>query len=156
MSNMDQSRLANEMSKRMNQRGIGLCDGPTMLAVVAVMKDRAQTLEEMADKIGYLYTEFDEYNPDSVSKHVTAQTAGLLSDFLPVLSELENWEKSEISQAIKDFVSDKGIKFPHIAQPLRIAVSGSDNTPSIDIVLQLIGKHRSLARIEKAIDFFSR
>ena len=112
-------------------------------------------MEELADKVIYLYKDIDEYDEDSMAKHVNESTAGLLEKILPQLKQIDLWEKDQISQVIKGFVKQEEIKFPHIAQPLRIAISGSDNTPSIDLVLQLIGKNRSIDRIEAAIKAFS-
>ena len=56
---------------------------------------------------------------------------------------------------IKRTVADEGIRFPQIAQPLRIAVSGSVATPSIDQTLYLVGKKNTLDRIDKAVEFFA-
>ena len=153
---MDPSLLAGEISKRLNQRGIGLSNGPQMIEVVGIMRQRAQTLEEMIDKILYLYTDFDQYDPQSVDKHVTGSTSGILTRMMTELETLEEWNSVEISRTIKTFVAEQGIRFPEVAQPLRIAVSGSATTPSIDLTLWLVGKHRSLQRIEKAISSFSK
>ncbi len=153
---MDSSLLAREISKRLNQRGIGLSNGPRMSEVIGIMRQRAQTLEEMTDKILYLYTDFDQYDPQSVDKHVTAATSGILSLVMTELEALENWNCAEISRTVKSFVAEQGLRFPEVAQPLRIAVSGSATTPSIDQTLWLVGKDRSLRRIEKAIRRFSQ
>ncbi len=151
---MDPTLLAGEISRRLNQRGIGLSNGPKMSEVIEVMRQRAQTLEEMTDKVLYLYTGFDQYDPQSVDKHVNGATSGILSRVMTKLEALRDWNSAEINRAIKSFVSEQGIRFPEVAQPLRIAVSGSAATPSIDQTLWLVGKARSLRRIEKAIRLF--
>ncbi len=153
---MDPSLLAKEISKRLNQRGIGLSNGPQMIYVVEIMRHRAQTLEEMIDKILYMYTDFDQYDSQSLDKHVTGSTSGILARIMTELEMLEEWNSAEISRTIKKFAAEQGIRFPEVAQPLRIAVSGSATTPSIDLTLWLVGKHRSLQRIEKAIGSFSK
>ncbi len=153
---MDPSLLAKEISKRLNQRGIGLSNGPQMIDVVEIMRHRAQTLEEMIEKIMYLYTDFDQYDSQSLDKHVTGSTSGILARIMTELEMLEEWNSAEISRTIKKFAAEQGIKFPEVAQPLRIAVSGSATTPSIDLTLWLVGKQRSLQRIEKAIRSFSK
>ena len=152
---MDPSLLTGEISKRLNQRGIGLSNGPPMSDVVEIMRQRAQTLEEMTDKILYLYTDFDQYDPQSVDKHVNGATSGILSLVMTELKALEDWNSAGISRTVKSFVAEQGLKFPEVAQPLRIAVSGSATTPSIDLTLWLTGRSRALQRIEKAIRLFS-
>ena len=154
--NVDQSRLAKEMAKRLNQRGIGLCDGPDINEVVEVMRERAQTLEEMADKITYLYKDLDGYEKESTEKHIKPESLDLLKIAGIELESLENWNKEEISQMIKKIVKTNGVKFPQLAQPLRIAVSGTANTPSIDVTLELVGRGRTLERIENAINLFGQ
>ena len=152
---MAPDRLAREISKRLNQRGIGLSNGPQMSEVIEVVRQRAQTLEEMTDSVLYLYTEFDQYDSQSMDKHVNSATSGILSLVMTRLAALEDWNSTEISRTIQSFVTEQGIRFPEVAQPLRIAVSGSSATPSIDQTLWLVGKDRSLRRIEKAIRLFA-
>ena len=152
----DPGLLAREVSKRLNQRGIGLSNGPRMNEVLGIMRQRAQTLEEMTDKILYLYTDFDQYDPQSVDKHVNKATSGILSLAMIALQALEDWNSAEIGRTIKTFVAEQGLRFPEVAQPLRIAVSGSASAPPIDQTLWLVGKDRSMQRIEKAIRRFSK
>ena len=150
------SRLVTEVGKRLSNRGVGLCGGPRLSAVVDVMRDRVQTLEEMADKVVYLYKDIAKYDADSVSKHIQDDSAELLEKFAAEAEKIDAWETERIKTCIKEFVKSEGIKFPHIAQPLRIAVSGSDATPSIDLTMNLVGRERSLERINDAIKFFSK
>ena len=150
----DLSILGREMARRLNQRGIGLGSGPDIKTVVAVMKDRVQTLEEMADRIIYLYRDIDGYDPDSVKKFIDTESAGFLERVGLTLKSLEKWTRDEINRTIRDTVKELGIRFPQLAQPLRIAVSGTANTPSIDITVEWVGKPRTLERIDKAVKFF--
>ena len=155
ISNSDPSRLAQELGKRLNKRGIGLCNGPAIAEVVEAMRDRVQTLEEMADKVTFLYTEIDSYDANSVQKHVNTQTAELLNQVKQRFEDIDVWSTENINTVVKSVVKDQAIKFPEIAQPLRIAVSGSAATPSIDITLKLVGKERTIERIENAVKFIS-
>ncbi|MCY3770274.1 MAG: glutamate--tRNA ligase [Gammaproteobacteria bacterium] len=150
----DLSMLGREMARRLNRRGIGLGAGPDIKAVAAVMKERAQTLEEMVDKIAYLYRDIDGYDPDSVKKFINAESAGFLERVGLKLESLERWTRDEINRTIRNAVKEMGIGFAQLAQPLRIAVSGTANTPSIDVTVELVGKPRTLERIDKAVKFF--
>ncbi len=150
------SRLVAEVGKRLSARGISLCNGPRLSEVVELMRGRVQTLEEMAEKVLYLYKDVSGYSAESVEKHITAESSQILSDFADWLSKLEDWNSEQIKLCIKSFVKEKGLKFPHVAQPLRIAISGSDATPSIDATLNLVGRERSLQRIENAAKLFAK
>ncbi len=151
----DQSRLAQEVAKILNRRGIGLCHGPNIDEVVEVMRERARTLEEMADKVTYLYQDFDHYDVKAVKKHIKPESGNLLSILYNELAETEKWDEAHINQAINKVIDMENIKLGALAQPLRIALSGSSATPSIDVTVKLTGKHKTLQRINKAIQFIT-
>jgi glutamyl-tRNA synthetase len=148
---VDTGRIGNELAKRLHKRGVGLCHGPKIHEVVEVMRERASTLEEMADKILYLYAEFDDYNAAAADKHLTAEAVPLFEALTPKLEALNTWEAEAINKVIQEVVKDAGTKFAKIALPLRVAISGDAATPSIDITVKLVGKERTLARIESAV-----
>ena len=154
--NADQARLAKEMAKILNRRGIGLGDGPDLNEVVEVMRERAQTLEEMADKITYLYKDFDGYDPKAVKKNIKPESGNLLSVMHSELAGIDEWDEAHINQAINNVMDKENVKLGNLAQPLRIAISGSSATPSIDVTVKLVGQHRTLERIEKAIKFIAQ
>ena len=149
----DSDRIGNELAKRLHKRGIGLCHGPKITEVVEVMRERASTLEEMADKVLYLYAEFDGYNPAAADKHLTADTAELFEKLIEKFESLEVWEAEHINQALQSVVKSAGVKFPHLALPLRVAISGDAATPSIDTTVKLVGRERTLLRIKNALNF---
>jgi glutamyl-tRNA synthetase len=151
----DQERLARELAKQLNKRKIGLCYGPDINEVVELMRERAQTMVEMADKVIYLYQDFNVYDHDSVAKYLTPESPALLARIGQDLADLGQWSREGINGVIKNVVKSEGVKFPALAQPLRIAVAGSANTPSIDATVELVGRKRTLERIEKAVKYFS-
>lgn len=149
----DSVRVGNELAKRLHKRGVGLNHGPKITEVVDVMRERASTLEEMADKVLYLYAEFDEYNPAAASKHLTADAAALFENLIEKLESLETWEAAQINQALQSVVKSAGVKFPNLALPLRVAISGDAATPSIDITVKLVGRERTLLRVKNALNY---
>ena len=61
------------------------------------------------------------------------------------------WERTALHGAIKQIVSEQKLKMPQVAVPLRVAVTGRTQTPSIDAVLELIGRDKVLERIDRAL-----
>ena len=125
------------------------CDtgkGPPLARVVALLKERVSTLEELADAAVYFYRALEpgeefkrqHYSPDSI------EALRLLQDRL---REIE-WTGPAINAAIKEVAAARKLKMPRIAMPLRVMVSGGTQTPSIDLTLELIGRDEVLARIE--------
>jgi glutamyl-tRNA synthetase len=68
-------------------------------------------------------------------------------------TELQDWTEESIGAAIDQILQQHEVKIVKLAQPLRVAVSGTAATPSIDITLENVGRERTLARMDKAIDF---
>lgn len=149
----DSVRIGNELAKRLHKRGVGLNHGPKITEVVDVMRERASTLEEMADKVLYLYAEFDEYDPSAASKHLTADAAALFENLIEKLESLKTWEAVQINQVLQSVVKSAGVKFPNLALPLRVAISGDAATPSIDITVKLVGRERTLMRVKNALNY---
>jgi glutamyl-tRNA synthetase len=61
------------------------------------------------------------------------------------------WERAALSGLLKQIVAEASLKLPQVAVPLRVAVTGRTQTPSIDAVLELIGRDVVLQRLEEAL-----
>jgi len=156
INNLDLSRVVTEVGRRMKARGISVCSGPGLVEVVDVLRSRVQTLEELVDQAAFLYTPVTSYDSQAVAKHIGPETQKILEQAFTALSSLDEWETEAIAAAIKKIVGELGVKFPQVAQPLRIAISGSVATPSIDVTLKLAGRDRTLERIENALEYFRK
>lgn len=146
----DAERLGNELAKRLHHRGIGLCDGPKVNEVIELFRDRCTTLEDLADQVIYLYQDIDQFDEKAVNKHFTAEAGELLAVFADKIGSLSDWSAPEINTVLKQTVEAAGVKFPQLALPLRVALSGSAATPSIDQIVMMVGKDRTVNRINNA------
>ena len=149
----DGERLANLLAKYLHRRGIRLCEGPRASEVVELLRDRVQTLVEMAEQSLYFYTEPEGYKPEAAAQHLTTESAPRLRALAKAFEGLDDWDARSIQSAIKSVVSEQQVKFPMVALPLRVALSGDTATPSIDVTVALVGKARTLSRIDRALEF---
>ncbi|HEY7986329.1 MAG TPA: glutamate--tRNA ligase [Methylophilaceae bacterium] len=146
----DNMVLAEKVAKRLTARGIAMNDGPDMVAVMALYKERVSTLNELAEAVEFFYKQIQPI-PELLEKHLT-------QDVIPVLKTLAAqlgdgaWTQQAIHDAIQQAVTDNGLKFPKIAMPLRVMVTGGAQSPSIDAVMELMGKHEVLTRIGKLLN----
>jgi glutamyl-tRNA synthetase len=145
----DDARLAHLVAPRIEARGGVLAGGPPLARALALYKDRARTLNELAD--GALLF----YRPVTVSdellrEHLGAGGQAVMRAF-SAKSAAVAWERTALSALIKQIVSELSLKMPQVAVPLRVAVTGQTQTPSIDAVLELIGRDAVLERIENAL-----
>ena len=151
MREASSQRLAKELGERLERRGIQTDNGPPLAEVAEVMRERARTLEEMADKVIYLYADFDQYESAAAKKHLGAEALPLLGALHDEFETVQPWREPDIHHAMARVLETQSVKLGRIAQPLRVAVSGTAATPSIDTTLRLVGKQRTLQRIQKAL-----
>ncbi len=130
--------------------GIDLNQGPPLADVVALQADRAKTLVELRDKSRYFYEEEVAYDAEAVAAHLKPPALEILRILQERLQTLALWQREAIHLCLKEVVTEQKIGFGQLAQPLRVAVTGSTMSPSIDATLELIGKQRVLDRLEKA------
>ena len=148
----DDARLAALAAQFLMRDGCDLAKGPPLERVVALLKDRANTLEELADAAVYFYRAL-EPSEELRKQHYTAEIKPALKDLKERLAKVE-WKRESISEALKGVVATHKLKLPKIAMPLRVMVTGEAQTPSIDATLELIGRGEVLARMEKQLQAF--
>jgi len=142
----DVQRLAEDIAVRLSRRGVEPYTGPDLVAVAALYRERAGSLVELADAVAP-FCRLDEISPDLAEKHFTVQAREALAALEARFTALSEWEKGAISQTIKDVMKEHGLKMPQVAIPLRVALLGVEHTPSIDAVLEVLGRERTLQRL---------
>ena len=122
------------------------------LARVLQMNHGFHVLSEVDEKSRFLFIDDSaiDYQPDAMEKVLRkneGQGASALHQVRPVLDEVEVWDAPHIEQAVKQFCESKQLPLGKVAQPIRVAVSGTTVSPPIFDTLAFLGKSRSLARI---------
>lgn len=145
----DAEHLAADIRQRLQERGVVVSEHPELQSVIALYRERVQTLNELADAIAYFY-----HKPVI---DVAARDKHLTPDILPVLKALAeqltaiDWTAEQIHAVIDQAVQSNGLKFPKVAMPLRVLLTGGAQSPSIDAVMALLGQQETLARIEDGL-----
>ena len=152
----DSTQLVSLLSDRLKDRGIDVSSGPPVDDVVSALRERAQTLDEMADKSEYFFSEFEDYDTKAAQKHLRPVARDMLADVRSRLSVVEPWSAELIHAQVMATVEKYDAKLGKLAQPLRVAVSGTAATPPIDETLLLVGKARTVDRIDRALVFIDR
>ena len=117
--------------------------GPPLERVMDLVKDRGNSIRQLADEAMLFYSEVTspQIPPDAVAPLVS----------LKAKLEKAPWEKAAISDAMKQVLKESGLKMPQLAMPLRQAVTGRTQTPSIDAVLELLGREKVLNRLSRLL-----
>ena len=124
--------------------------GPGLIEVVAVLRERADTLLELAEKSRYFYEEFDSYVQEAV-KYLSSETLPFLQEFKKALVKLTGWSKENLHDVVSKVADQFEVGFGKVAQPIRVALTGGSASPPIDDTLLLVGKERVIARIDRAV-----
>ncbi|MEW6132080.1 MAG: glutamate--tRNA ligase [Pseudomonadota bacterium] len=139
--------LVADLRVRMARRGLDIDKGPDALKVVALVKERAATLNDLADEAMLFYQDLAP-NADLLSQHVTEENLDALHALKSCLEEVE-WTREALDALIKDVAREFNLRMPKLAMPVRVLVTGEPQTPSIDATLELLGRERVLARLEE-------
>ncbi|MFH6975144.1 glutamate--tRNA ligase [Neisseria sp. 23W00296] len=139
-------KLAALLKERLAIRGIADNAAPNLEDVLALVKDRAQDLNTLADECLYFYQKQTPAEAD-VQKHWDEEAPARMLRFADRLEALNEWTVEAIHALFKPFCDEEGIKMGKLGMPLRLAVCGTAKTPSVDAVLALIGKEEVLRRI---------
>ena len=113
----------------------------------ALFKDRCSTLLELADWLALLAHGGQPSEQDRAS-HVTAAIAPALAQLAQALEACQ-WSRPAIAAAIKQVLTDTGLKMPQLAMPVRVLLLGTPQTPSLDAVIELMERPLVLERLKK-------
>ena len=145
----DDRRLAGEVASRLARRGLDPEAGPALERLVALYKDRAANLNELADAVEPCVVEVHA-SAELIAAHLTDAARAALKSLRQRLAAAE-WQKPALSQAIKETCTEHGLKMPLVAIPLRVALLGQPQSPAIDAVLEVLGRERVLARLDRIL-----
>jgi glutamyl-tRNA synthetase len=149
---MDDARLAMLAAPFFAANGCNVAEGPPLVGVVALLKERINTLKELADAAVYFYRPL-EPSDDLKRQHYTAEIRPAIADLRERFAGTE-WTREKINATLKAVIADHKLKLPKIAMPLRVMVTGEAQTPSIDATLELIGREEVLSRLTRQLQVF--
>ncbi|GGC10879.1 glutamate--tRNA ligase [Oxalicibacterium flavum] len=143
----DNARLAEFVRPRLEALGARFDGAPELPAVLGLMKDRINTLNELAAAAMLFYRE-PAPQADLLAQHLTDAIKPALAQFAERLAAVE-WKKEAVSGVLKEVLAANQLKMPQLAMPLRLLITGQLQTPSIDAVLVLFDRDVVLARLKK-------
>jgi glutamyl-tRNA synthetase len=139
-------RLAELAAPRIARDGGSLEHGPALVEVVKLLKDRATTLEHLAEAAMMFYRR-TEPSKALLAEHLTPEVMPAVRELAGSLERVE-WQRPQLNAAVKAVVGKFGHKMPKVAMPLRVMLLGQTQTPAIDAVLELLGREAVLARLQ--------
>ncbi len=156
LKNLPEAEIVSQLQWHLQEQGLDTSDGPELADVVVAQRERAKTLVDLVASSRYFYEDVTEYDAKAVKKQFKADTAGYLSVVHDVLAALPSWNDEAIHAAIQQACEQLDVKLGKVGGPIRIAVTGSGSSPSLEVTLRLIGRERSLQRIQRAVNFIQK
>jgi glutamyl-tRNA synthetase len=149
----DPAHVAKHLSWHLHAAGYDTARGPDPAGVVVALRDRVKTLKEMAERARVWYAEFEAYDADAAAKHFGGRARDALAAVRETLAAVEptQWRPDTVDGALRAAAAAINEGLGKVAQPLRVAITGTAVSPSIDHTVFLAGQARALARIDRAL-----
>ncbi|MEO6139045.1 MAG: glutamate--tRNA ligase family protein, partial [Luteimonas sp.] len=151
LKNDDPVDVGNHLEWHLLQHGFDPERGPAPADIVIALRDRVQTLKEMAERAAVWFLPLTHYDDAAVAKHLTAAARAPLVDARERLATLPTWSAEAIGIALHDASAALGLGMGKVAQPLRVAMTGTQVSPDIAHTIYLTGRDEALARMDAAL-----
>ena len=145
LKHADDVRLSGLTELVMKDMGIDARSGPPIDKVVSLLKDRANTVVHLAENARMFYA-YETPAAKDVAELVNARTRPALEMLQAGLADVA-WDRKSLGAAISAVLKATGLKMPELAMPVRLLITGRTQTPSLDAVLELLGRETVLARL---------
>jgi glutamyl-tRNA synthetase len=156
IKSLDAEHVAGFLQWHMDDQGINVVNGPTLVQLINVQGDRVKTLKEMAQTSRYFYEEYEALDEKAAKKHLRPVAKQPLLTVKDKLAALSEWNAESIQAALQATADELEVGMGKVGMPLRVAATGSGNSPSLDITLELIAQDKVVARIDNALAFIAK
>jgi glutamyl-tRNA synthetase len=137
----------------LEHQALDISTGPELADVVNALRERAKSLADLVAICRYYYEDFSEYDVTAAKKNFKTATPDIMQALHNELATITDWQCDSIDTAIKATCTALDLKLNKVGPPLRVAVTGTAMSPSLDVTLMLVGRERTLARLSNAIAF---
>lgn len=155
MRSLPANEVANYAKWHFEQQGIDISNGPALEAIISVQAERVKDLKELASISRYFYEDYESFDEAAAKKHLRPVAKDALELVKAKLLALTEWNTETIHQAIDQTAEELGVGMGKVGMPLRVAVTGSGNSPSLDQTLNLLKPEQIEQRITKALEYIA-
>jgi glutamyl-tRNA synthetase len=157
IAQMSLDRFAELARPFLEKAKIDISDEGYLRKVLAIVKEKIKLFKDVPEWTAYFFTEDYEFDPASVEKVFgKPEAATRLSALGQEFNKIDNWNAETLESTLKNLAPTLGCKTGDLVHPARVAVSGRSVGPSLYHMLEVMGKERVLARMQKAGEKFSK
>jgi len=150
LANLNLNQLIKFLTPFLEELNIDLESHAKKEFLIMSMRSSASTLKAIAQNLECYFKDINEYDQKAINKFLGGSSK-ILSDLKTRLSKVDDWNETTIDKILQDYREEEGLKVPMVNQPLRIAMTGSTNSPSLGLTLSLFHKDEAIKRIDKLI-----
>ena len=154
MANLDYHEFITELEPFLSQKGIDLNSHAKTQDLIESMRTSANSLEAIASNLVCYFKDVEEYDGKAIAKFI-GESDEILLDLKDRLSNLNDWDEGSLDKILTKYREEKELSVPKVNQPLRIALTGSTNSPSLGMTLSLFAKEEVLKRIDDLLGFIN-
>lgn len=151
MMRVEPASLVPHLRFQLRLLGIDSDDQKLLEGVILAQRERAKTLKEMAQNSRFFFIDQVEIDPKAAAKHLAGDGAQVLAKVRERLAEAPEWTTANIHTVLNDLATSLQTGLGKVAQPVRVAVTGTAVSPPIDATVALLGRERTLARLDAAL-----
>ena len=151
MQTKDDEMLTDLFMPTLEKKGIQLAKKDVQ-KIVSSIKERAVFVDDFWELAAYFFETPKEYDAKAVKKSWKAGTKELMEELIPVISNIEEFSSENTEKEIKNWLSGKEIGFGKVMQPLRLCLVGKLAGPHLFDIIYLVGKEKTIKRIQNAIE----
>ena len=146
------SRLAEDVLPYVTARGHDAPGDRSWLEkMAATLRERAKSLAELVEMARFYLAEEISMDEKAARKHLTPETRPLLHEAAARLGGLADFSAAGIEGVFGEMTAERGVGLGKVAQPVRVALTGSTVSPGIYEVIDVLGRERTLARLAEGI-----
>ncbi len=148
--------IAQQLQWHLDDQKLSIANGPAITDVITLVAERCHTLVEMVAQIRYFYEDFTEFDAKAAKKHLRGVAKEPLTLALSKIEALQDWSAENLHGVIEAVCAELDVGMGKVGMPLRVAVTGAGQSPSVDATMALVGKERVIARINMALEFIEQ
>jgi glutamyl-tRNA synthetase len=155
IQNKSPEELADHLLLHLKNLGIDARNDDFTRGVIETLQPRSKTLVEMAKSAAFYYQDTVQFDEKAAKKFLKPDILDVLQKSADYIENLENYVQEDLEGVFKKIMEETDLKFGKIAQPLRVAITGTTISPGIFEMLLALGKEKTILRIKNAIRFIS-
>ena len=146
------SQLAEDVTPYIVAKGYAVPQDKSWLEkMVKTLRERSKTLVEVVDSAGFYLTDDISIDEKAATKFLTPEVRAPITKLIEKLTALDDFTEANIEQVFSTVLEDLGLSMGQLAQPVRVALTGSTVSPGIHDVIAVLGKERTLRRLRSAL-----